>query len=203
MLNALSTSLLQHLVAQNRWAEPMLKPHSGKSVQINGILFKIGLVILENGSLAAAGETRAPDAVITIPPSLLPRLLAKDESARLQIKIEGDTDLATALARVFSEMRWDYEDDLSRLIGDVSAHKTGVLIRNTAATVKASCINLAEMLIEYWQEETPMLAKKRHIEQFNTEVDHLRADTERLEKRIEKLATVSNRSSSTSNPSEK
>jgi ubiquinone biosynthesis protein UbiJ len=151
------------------------------------VLFKIALVILENGSLASAGETNVADAVITISPSLLPRLIAKDESAKLQIQIEGDTHLATALAKVFAEMRWDYEDDFSKVIGDVPAYKIGEFARHAASTVKQTGINMAEMLSEYWQEEKPMLAKKRHIEQFNADVDTLRADTERLEKRLNKL----------------
>lgn len=178
---------MQHLLAQNAWAAPMLKPYAGKSVQLNFVLFKIALVILENGSLASAGETNVADAVITISPSLLPRLIAKDESAKLQIQIEGDTHLATALAKVFAEMRWDYEDDFSKVIGDVPAYKIGEFARHAASTVKQTGINMAEMLSEYWQEEKPMLAKKRHIEQFNADVDTLRADTERLEKRLNKL----------------
>jgi ubiquinone biosynthesis protein UbiJ len=187
MFKALSTKLMQHLLAQNAWAAPMLKPYAGKSVQLNFVLFKIALVILENGSLASAGETNVADAVITISPSLLPRLIAKDESAKLQIQIEGDTHLATALAKVFAEMRWDYEDDFSKVIGDVPAYKIGEFARHAASTVKQTGINMAEMLSEYWQEEKPMLAKKRHIEQFNADVDTLRADTERLEKRLNKL----------------
>jgi ubiquinone biosynthesis protein UbiJ len=50
------------------------------------------------------------------------------------------------------------------------------------------------MLSEYWQEEKPLLAKKRHIEQFNTEVDTLRADVERMEKRLNKLTKKLNTS---------
>lgn len=188
MFKGLSTHLLQHLIAQNTWATPMLQPFSGKSVRLNIAFINTSLVILENGSLAIAGETNIPDATITIPPSLLLRLIAKDESAKLQIKIDGDTHLATALAKVFSHMRWDYEDDLSKLIGDVPANKIGTFSRHVASTVKETTINLAEMLSEYWQEEKPLLAKKRHVEQFNAEVDTLRADTERLEKRIGKLA---------------
>jgi len=188
MFKALSTKLMQHLLAQNAWAAPMLKPYAGKSVQLNFVLFKIALVILENGSLASAGETNVADAVITIPTSLLPRLIAKDESAKLQIQIEGDTHLATALAKVFAEMRWDYEDDFSKVIGDVPAYKIGEFARHAASTVKQTGINMVGMLSEYWQEEKPMLAKKRHIEQFNADVDSLRADTERLEKRLNKLA---------------
>lgn len=196
MLKGLSTRLLQHLVAQNAWASPLLQPFAGKSVQLNIALLNTSLIILENGSLAIAGETNVPDAVITIPPSLLLRLMAKDESAKLQIKIDGDTHLATELAKVFSHMRWDYEDDLSRLVGDVPANKIGEFSRHAVTTIKETTTNLADMLSEYWQEEKPMLAKKRHVEQFNAEVDTLRADVERLEKRLNKLTKLN-----TANPS--
>ena len=188
MLKQLSTHIIQHLLAQNGWAASMLQPFASQSVQLNFVLFKTSLVILENGSLAIAGETNVPDATITIPPSLLLRLMAKDESAKLQIKVDGDTHLATALAKVLSHVRWDYEDDLSKLTGDVPAYKVGEFTRQTVSSVKDTATNLAEMLSEYWQEEKPLLAKKRHIEQFNAEVDTLRADVERLEKRLNKLA---------------
>lgn len=188
MFKQISTRLLQHLIAQNSWANELLQPFAGKSVQLNIALVNTSLVILENGSLAIAGDTNVPDATITIAPSLLLRLIAKDEAAKLQIKIEGDTHLATELTKVFSNMRWDYEDDLSKIVGDVPAYKLGELGRQAVNTVKETGINLTEMLSEYWQEEKPMIAKKRHVEQFNAEVDILRADVERLEKRLNKLA---------------
>jgi ubiquinone biosynthesis protein UbiJ len=194
MLKQLSTHIIQHLLAQNEWAAAMLQPFASQSVQLNFVLLKTSLVILENGSLAIAGETNVPDATITIPPSLLLRLMAKDESAKLQIKVDGDTHLATALAKVLSHVRWDYEDDLSKLTGDVSANKIGEFTRQSVSSVKDTAINLAEMLSEYWQEEKPLLAKKRHVEQFNTEVDTLRADVERLEKRLNKLTKKLNTS---------
>ena len=194
MLKQLSTHIIQHLLAQNEWAAPMLQPFASKAVQLNFLLLKTSLVILENGSLAIAGETNVPDATITIPPSLLLRLMAKDESAKLLIKVDGDSHLATALAKVLSHVRWDYEDDLSKLTGDVSANKIGEFTRQSVTTVKDTAINLAEMLSEYWQEEKPLLAKKRHVEQFNTEVDTLRADVERLEKRLNKLTKKLNTS---------
>ena len=190
MFKSLFTRLLQHLIAQNSWANPLLQPYAGKSVQFNVALLNASLLVLENGSLAIAGETNVPDATISMSPSLLLRLIAKDEAAKLLIKIEGDTELATALSKVLSHMRWDYEDDLSKLMGDVPAYELSKLARHTAATAKETSTNIAEMLSEYWQEEQPMLAKKRHIEQFNAEVDTLRADVERFEKRLNKLAKL-------------
>jgi ubiquinone biosynthesis protein UbiJ len=187
MFKPLVTRLLQHLIAQNDWAKDLLQPFAGKSIQINIAPITSSLIILENGSLAMAGETNIADATITIPPSLLLRLIAKDESAKQHIHIAGDTHLATELAKVFTHMRWDYEDDLSKLIGDVAALKVGQFGRKTLQSVKDTSINLAEMLSEYWQEELPLIAKKRHIDEFNSQVDILRADVERFEKRLNKL----------------
>ena len=188
MLKALSTRLLQHLIAQNSWANAILQPLAGKSVQLNTGFITASLVILENGNLAIAGETNVPDATVTIAPSLLLRLLAKDESANREIKIEGDTHLAAELAKVFSNLRWDYEDDLSSLVGDVPANKIGTATRDAVKSIKETTVNLVEMLSEYWQEELPLIAKKRHVEQFNTEVDTLRADVARFEKKLTKLS---------------
>ncbi len=199
MLKALSTRLLQHLISQNSWASNLLQPFAGKSIQINVSFVSTSLVILENGNLAMAGETNIPDATVSIPPSLLLRLLAKDEAANRQVNIDGDTHLVTELAKVFSNMRWDFEDDLSNLIGDIPANKIGTFARDAANSVKETSKNLIEMLSEYWQEEMPLIAKKRHVEQFNTQVDTLSADVARFEKTLAKLsknikASVDNRS---------
>lgn len=188
MLKALSTRVLQHLISQNSWANAMLQPFEGKSVQFKIASLSTSLVILEDGGLAIAGETNTPDATVTMSLSLALRLMAKDEAAKRLISIEGDTHLAAELAKVFANIRWDYEDDLSKLVGDISANKLGTLSRNTAKSVKETSINLAEMLSEYWQEEKPMIAKKRHVEAFITQVDTLRADVDRLDKKLAKLS---------------
>lgn len=196
MFKAISTRVLQHLITQNSWANEILQPFAGKSVQFNIALVNTTLVILENGSLAIAGDANVADAKVTISPGLLLRLLAKDDTARMQIDIEGDTHLAAELAKVLTNMRWDYEEDLSKVVGDVPAYKVGQFTRQAGKTIKDTGVNLASMLSEYWQEENPLIAKKRHVEQFNAEVDTLRADVERLEKRLSKLTeqlTTSNK----------
>jgi ubiquinone biosynthesis protein UbiJ len=85
-------------------------------------------------------------------------------------------------------MRWDIEEDLSQVIGDIAANKTVAASKKAFEEAKAQGINLAEMLTEYWQEEKPILAKKRHIAQFNAEVDTLRNDVARFEKKLEMLS---------------
>jgi ubiquinone biosynthesis protein UbiJ len=187
MLKVLSTRFLQHLLAQNSWANALLQPYAGKAVQFDIASIQANIIILEDGGLAIAGETNIADAKVCISTSLLLRLIAQDEAAKMQIVVSGDTHLATEFAKVLSNMRWDYEDDLSKLVGDVSALKISQFGREAATGIKRNSLQLAEMLSEYWQEEKPLIAKKRHVEKFNAEVDTLRADVARFEKRLAKL----------------
>jgi ubiquinone biosynthesis protein UbiJ len=187
MFKPLVTRFLQHLTSQNQWSKPYLTAFAGKVIQLNVAFVTTNLLILEDGSLAIAGETATPDAIIHVPPSLALRLLAKDETAKMQLKIDGDTHLAAELGKILQHMRWDVEEDLSHIVGDITASKIGEMSRKTLHETKKQSVNLAEMLAEYWQEEKPILAKKRHVEQFNTEVDALRSDVARFEKRLTKF----------------
>ncbi len=187
MLKPLATRFLQHLTSQNQWSRAHLQPFAGKVVQFDIAFIKTNLLILEDGSLAIAGETASPEASIHAPPSLVLRILAGDESAKTQIKIEGDAHLAAELGKVLQHMRWDVEEDLSKLVGDIAANKTATAAKKTFAETKKQTINAAEMLSEFWQEEKPILAKKRHLARFNADVDTLKSDVARFEKRIEKL----------------
>jgi ubiquinone biosynthesis protein UbiJ len=187
MFKPLLTRILNHLITQNNWARGELQPFSGQTVTIHLGPTNANLTILENGGLAMAGESTLSDASISLSPSLALRILAKDVSASNQVQITGNTELAKALAKVLQGMRWDYEEDLSKIIGDIPATQANAFAKKTFSEAKSKVINMTEMLTEYWQEENPLIAKKRHVEAFVKDVDQLRDDVERLEKRIEKL----------------
>ncbi len=195
MFKAIATRFLQHITDQNNWSRQHLTPFSGNVIQFEIALMTTKLLILEDGSLATAGNTATPEAIVQIPLSLALRLLAKDEAAKTQIKINGDAHLVGELSKVLQLMRWDIEEDLSKVIGDIPANKMVSTTKKMLHETKKQGINMAEMLVEYWQEERTILAKKRHVEQFNTTVDRLRSDVARLEKRLEKLTQKSLESS--------
>ena len=198
MLKPLATRFLQHLTNQNNWSREYLLPFAGKVVQFDIAFIKTNLLILEDGSMSIAGETAAQSiglgANIHAPPSLVLRMLAGDESAKTQIKIDGDTHLAAELGKVLQHMRWDVEEDLSKIVGDIAANKTTSAAKSVFLEAKKQTINVAEMISEFWQEEKPILAKKRHVVKFNADVDTLRSDVARLEKRLEKLTKKLNES---------
>lgn len=187
MFKGLFTRVLQHLIAQNNWARDILLPFAGQSIQVDVAMMHATLIILEDGSLAISGESHAPDAVIQVSPSVALRLMAQDNTAKREVNIAGDAHLASELAKVFTHMRWDYTDDLSRVIGEVPAHQVSQFAQKAVNSVQQTGQNMAEMLAEYWQEEKPMIAKKYGVEKFNADVDSLRADVARLEKKLKKL----------------
>ena len=190
MLKPLLSRLLNHLITQNNWARGELLPFSGKTVQFNISPASAKLTILEDGGLAMTGETLKADAYIFLSPSIALRIIAKDIDAMSQVRIEGDTELAKTLARVLQNIKWDYEEDLSKAVGDISANKVSVFAKSTAQEMKHQAVNFAEMAAEYWQEENPLIAKKRLVEDFVQKVDVLRNDVERFEKHLAKLLTT-------------
>lgn len=188
MFKPIAAQFLQHLTQQNNWSRKHLIEFAGKVVQFNIAFTKTNLLILEDGSLGMATDNAKVDANIHITPSLALRLIAKDEAAKMLIKIEGDSHLATELGKILQLMRWDIEEDLSKVMGDIPANKVTSVTKKAFSSAKEQSINLAEMLTEYWQEENPILAKKWRVEVFIAEVDTLKSDTARFEKKLEKLA---------------
>jgi len=189
MIKPILTRLLNHLVGQNTWVREQLLPYAGKTVRFNIVPMTATLIVLEDGGLAMAGEATEPDASVTLPPTVAMRLLAGDEAANTLVTLEGDSELASAISKVLRNMSWEYEEDLSRVIGDIPAHQLGELARRVTTESKRQAISLAGMFTEYWQEEQPLIAKKRHVQQFVKNVDTLREDVERLAKYTEKLQT--------------
>ena len=71
---------------------------------------------------------------------------------------------------------------------EVLAHRLVSESKAFASWQREAATRLAENLVEYWTEEQPLLARPADVEKFCRDVDTLRDDAARLEKRIERLA---------------
>ena len=183
--------VLQHLMQQNHWTAPLLQPYANQTISLDFKVAQVPLTILQNGELAMAADSATADATIHLPPSLAMRLLRKDPLATSLIKIDGDTALGIEIGKILSAIRWDVEDDLSKVVGDIAAYQVVQLGQQKLKRIQDHATNLGEMLVEYWQEEQPMIAKKSAVAQFNQAVDQLREDADRLQYRVEKLLATS------------
>jgi ubiquinone biosynthesis protein UbiJ len=143
------------------------------------------LAIADSGEAVASPADHAPDVTLRLTPGVMLRLAVRDAAALNDIAVEGDPQLAAALNAIARNLRWDVEEDLSRVFGDIAAHRMVETGRTLDRWARQGADNLARSFSEYWTQEQPLIASRNDIEQFNREVDALRDDLARLEKRLE------------------
>jgi ubiquinone biosynthesis protein UbiJ len=114
-------------------------------------------------------------------------LLAHDEDAYREIRISGDNEFAEEIIRIGKNLRWDAEQDLSGVMGDILAHRVAQAGQNLVHWHTETARNLLQMMMEYWTEEQPVLAKPSALHEFMREVDALKDETAHLEQRINAL----------------
>ena len=179
---------LNHLLNAEAWARDKLKPYAGQCVEFRSPpLPALRLDILDSGLLRAAAQDAAPNLVVTIGPGALPAMLRGEEALLREIGIEGNADLAGTVQYLFRHLRWDLAEDLSQVFGDVLAQRMVSEGKRFAAWNREAAEKLAQNVVEYWTEERPLLARPAEVRQFLADVDQLRDDLARLEKRIEAL----------------
>lgn len=184
----LSAAALNHLLHQAAWARSRLAPFHGATIRVVVPPMSSTFTVADDGTLRADAQAE-PAATITLSPTVAFRLLvAKDETARAGVDVQGDAALAGALTRVLASLEWDAEEDLSRVVGDVAAHRIAGTARSLANWQRESAANVSRAVGEYLTEERPVVASPAALRDFAAEVDALRDDTERLGKRIERLA---------------
>src|SRR5690606_14639852 len=94
-----------------------------------------------------------PALTLDIRPGLVPALMRHDEAALREIGIQGDAELAADIQFLFRNLRWDIEDDLSRVFGDVAAHRLAESGRSFMAWQREAAVRLGENLSDYLQDE--------------------------------------------------
>lgn len=176
---------VNHLLRANSWARERLLPHAGRVARIDHAPFSAMMMVTADGGMADAAADAVPDVVIRLSPGLMLRLMARDASVWHDVPVEGNPEFAAAISHIARHARWDIEEDLSRVVGDIAAHRMAQTGRRIGSWGLQSADNLARAFAEYWTEERPLIASRGDIEQFIREVDALRDDVARLEKRIE------------------
>ena len=187
MLEALRYAAINRLLRTNTWALERLRPHAGKTALLACPPLSTRFTVLDSGELQPAAREALPQVTITTTPGVLMRLAARDESAWSAAEVAGDVEFAAAIEYVRRNIAWDYEEDLSHLVGDIAAHRIGRALRTLDGWGRAALANVAGSFAEYATYERPLVAPAPAVEAHNREVDEVRDHAARLEKRIELL----------------
>ena len=180
---------INHLLRSEEWARERLRPFAGKRVLIRAApLPDLRLAVSAGGLVAAANADEAVELTLNIKPGALPHLLSGSDALLQHVEISGNADLASTVQFLFRNLKWDVEDDLSRVVGDIAAHRIANFGRDFLEWQKDALLRTGENLAEYWTEEQPLLARAEEVERFGRDVDTLRDDLARLEARLARLS---------------
>jgi ubiquinone biosynthesis protein UbiJ len=115
--------LLNHILLQEKEAIDRLARQKGRVVLMQWRSFTMKLVATPAGLLDLAAPQARPDLVLALteesPFALAQTALRGDKPA---VRIEGDVQLAAEVNWLTDHVRWELEEDLSRVIGDAPAH---------------------------------------------------------------------------------
>jgi len=135
-----------------------------------------------------------PDTLLQGTPLALLRMGSTREPSRVlfggEVKISGDVALGQRFKAILDDMEVDWEEQLSRLTGDIVAHQLGSLVRGALGWVRRERRVLAADLSEYLREEARLLPTRDEVDELLDGVDTLRADTDRLEARVRRLESA-------------
>ncbi len=198
-MSTLVVALANRLLARETWARACLSPYASYQFCVQVSSLKLFFIILENGQLQAKvpepeNNTSTPnaeaDVTITFPLHALYKAILPGSLGLLRVQgvdIKGDAQCAKALSTVLEHLRWDIEEDLSFLFGDMLAHRTMQHLQATHSWVRQRIARLFEYTADYGLDERPAMVRKEALHTFSLTLQPLSETVEALETRIKRL----------------
>lgn len=204
MLERSALFAVNHLLSHNPEAAALLGAHAGKCLRFRApplpdLLARIGAdgrlqAVIDAAratSNAPADAASEPDLQIEFNPLSLPWLAATDPALRARalrdMRIAGNLELAALIQQLAGSLRWDAEEDLSRVVGDVLAHRIAGAGRTLLASSQDNALRAAQSLSEYWLYEQPLLSSRAALQAFTQSLQQVQTRTSLLEQRLRRL----------------
>jgi ubiquinone biosynthesis accessory factor UbiJ len=188
MLTSIAVAVINHLLAREAWARERLAPFAGKHLAVSlEPLARIALTIGADGLVAAAPADAAFDLSATLPAAALPKFVGQRDALLADLHVSGNAELATAVTYVAQHLRWDAEDDLARMIGDIPTHRVAGAARSFAAWQRDAAQRLAANVSEYVSEEARIVVRTPQLRELADDIASTAAAIDSLEARIARL----------------
>jgi ubiquinone biosynthesis protein UbiJ len=131
--------LINHVLDQEPQATARLARHKGKRIAFDWGGLHVNWLISPAGLLMglSANDDKAPDLRIDLQDAAFSDVAkAVMQGTQPEIKMHGDVMLAAELGWLREHVRWDIEDDLARVIGDVPAMRISNMALQVVAAAK-------------------------------------------------------------------
>ena len=191
--------------AMNAWLKldgetlPKFSKLNGKIIRLHITGLELNLYFLPSassiqvmGNYPSEEDGGIIDATIHGSPMALMRLSTADNAGETMLKsdveIEGEMHVAETFSAILREVDIDWEELLSKLVGDIIANQAGQASKNITGWLKDSTQAMKLNAAEYISEESKLTPAAAEVSYFMDQVDELRMTADRLEARIKLLA---------------
>lgn len=186
---------LNALLRRESWAGARLAGHAGKSVRVAAGAWSMQISIQSDGALQACDAAVVPDVTLSIPADRLRDLPGAWRRQGLGgvtalAHIQGDAGLAHLVSDLARDLRWDVEDDLSRVVGDVMAVRLVQGGRQLAAGVRQSAARAQDNLAEYLAQESGIGLRGADFHRWRDDLQAFESRLDRLDERVRQLPGV-------------
>jgi ubiquinone biosynthesis protein UbiJ len=185
-------AVLNRNVAQSNRASALTVQLDGRtlSLVLEGTPLTLYFRVADGRIAIDSGQPGEADASLSGSPLALLSLAGPAAEDRLRgsaIRIAGDAEVAQRFRDLLQQAQPDFEEELSRVVGDVAAHRVAGLARGLFDWGRKAAGSLSTSVAEYLQEESRDLPTRIEVEEFLEAVDRLRESADRLEARLARL----------------
>lgn len=187
--DVLTARALNALLRREPWAADRLSRHAGKAVRFNVGQLRIGLTIEASGFMQASDSAVVPDVSLTLGAQHLadlPGILRGGDVSAIteKLHVQGDAALATLVAELARDLRWDIEEDMAAAFGDVLGPRLLQGVRDAAGLAQSTAQRAAGNVAAYLGEEGRVLTTRPALELFREDCAVLLRRLDALEQRI-------------------
>ena len=180
------------LLGREAWARERLSAHAGKSLRVVAGRFALQASVASSGLLQVCADAVVPDVTVSIPADRLRDLpgVWRDQGQAGIIglmHIQGDAGLAQLLSDLAQSLRWDVEDDLSRVVGDVLAVRLVDGARQLAAGARQASQRAQDNLAEYLGDESGLGVRSAELRAWSGQCQALSDRLVALDQRLSHL----------------
>lgn len=186
-------------VAIQQWIK--LDSRSGKSLEalddrviclhITGLDLYLYFLPNHDGMMVLGNYGESADTTIHVSAMNLIRLGLSADSAAVILetdtRVEGNVGLATHFSAILKNARIDWEEILSKYVGDIIAHQSASVSKTAVGWIKDSAQAMNLNISEYLTEESRISVSESEVNHYLNQVDELRSDADRLSARIHRL----------------
>jgi ubiquinone biosynthesis protein UbiJ len=185
-------SLLNRNISESTRARELCLKLSGTvvAVRVRNTALAAYFVVNDEALDVVTSSTDEPDVVITGSIIALATMAGQSGEAAIRdgsVDLTGDAETAAEFQQLLAFARPDVEEELSGVVGDITAHRLGEIARGVGRWGRDARSTMAANIREYLQEESRDAPSRYEVDTFSSNVSTLRDDVDRVEARLNRL----------------